>query len=70
MAHLAQAEMWLELIAPDTAEAASHLADAGVVRCDDVEKLPPDLDGFWILNPAGIVHLVCAPESDEVGSET
>ena len=67
MAHLAQAEMWLEVIAPDTAEAASHLADAGVVRCDDVEKLPPDLDGFWILNPAGIVHLVCAPESDEVG---
>jgi catechol 2,3-dioxygenase-like lactoylglutathione lyase family enzyme len=68
MPHLAQAEMWLELIAPDTAEAARHLAEAGVVRCDEVEKLPPDLDGFWILNPAGIVHLVCAPETDEVAS--
>ncbi len=69
MAHLAQAEMWLELIAPDTAKAAAHLAAAGVVRCDEVERLPPDLDGFWILNPAGIVHLVCAPESDEVVEE-
>jgi hypothetical protein len=68
MAHLAQAEMWLELIAPDTASAARHLSAAGVVRCDEVEKLPPDLDGFWILNPAGIVHLVCAPEHDPVDS--
>lgn len=68
MAHLAQAEMWLELIAPDTAAAGQHLAAAGVVRCDEVEKLPPDLDGFWILNPAGIVHLVCAPESDVADS--
>jgi len=64
MPHLAQAEMWLEVIAPDTTEAGQHLAGAGVVRCDEVEKLPPDLDGFWILNPAGIVHLVCAPESE------
>ena len=43
-----------------------HLAAAGVVRCDEVEKLPPDLDGFWILNPAGIVHLVCSPEAEEL----
>jgi catechol 2,3-dioxygenase-like lactoylglutathione lyase family enzyme len=62
MAHLAQAEMWLEVVAPDTGAAARRLAAAGVVRCDEVEKLPPDLDGFWILNPAGVVHLVCAPE--------
>ena len=56
MPHLAQGEMWLELVAPDTAGGRAHLAGAGVVRCDEVEKLPPDLDGFWILNPAGIVH--------------
>jgi catechol 2,3-dioxygenase-like lactoylglutathione lyase family enzyme len=62
MPHLTQAEMWLEVIAPNTQAAAERLAVAGVVRCDEVEKLPPDLDGFWILNPAGMVHLVCAPE--------
>ena len=28
--------------------------------------LKPDLDGFWILNPAGIVHLVCSPEAEEL----
>ena len=71
MPHLAQGEMWLEVVSPDTAAAARYLADSGVVRCDEVEKLPPDLDGFWVLNPAGIVHLVCAPESDaEAGGAT
>lgn len=65
MPHLAQGEMWLELVATETGAAAAHLAAAGVVRCDEVEKLPPDLDGFWILNPAGIVHLVCSPEAED-----
>jgi hypothetical protein len=41
-----------------------------VVRCDEVEKLPPDLDGFWIMNPAGIVHLVCSPEADAEAEAT
>lgn len=66
MPHLAQGEMWLELVASDTAAAAEHLAASGVVRCNEVERLPPDLDGFWILNPAGIVHLVCSPEAEEL----
>ena len=49
-----------------TRQAAAAISRApGVVRCDEVEKLPPDLDGFWILNPAGIVHLVCSPEAEE-----
>ena len=62
MPHLAQGEMWLELVAPRHDSGRQHLEAAGVVRCNEVEKLPPDLDGFWILNPAGIVHLVCSPE--------
>lgn len=70
MPHLTQGEMWLELVSPDTEAAARHLAESGVVRCDEVEKLPPDLDGFWILNPAGIVHLVCSPESGLEAEET
>ena len=70
MPHLAQGEMWLELVAADTGAAARHLAANGVVRCDEVEKLPPDLDGFWIMNPAGIVHLVCSPEADAEAEAT
>ena len=70
MPNLAQGEMWLELVAVDTESAAAHLAAHGVVRCDEVEKLPPDLDGFWILNPAGIVHLVCSPEADAEAEAT
>ena len=70
MPHLAQGEMWLELVAANTTAAAAHLAASGVVRCDEVEKLPPDLDGFWIMNPAGIVHLVCSPEADAEAEAT
>ncbi|MFO1076014.1 MAG: hypothetical protein U1E17_25565, partial [Geminicoccaceae bacterium] len=70
MPHLAQGEMWLELVAADTAAAAQHLDASGVVRCDEVEKLPPDLDGFWIMNPAGVVHLVCSPEADAEAEAT
>jgi hypothetical protein len=35
------------------------------VRCDPIEKLPPGFDGCWILNPAGIVHLVRGPEQND-----
>ena len=50
--------MWLEVIADDVAAASQHLADAATVRCDGIEALPPDLQGFWIVNPADVVHLV------------
>jgi hypothetical protein len=56
--HLSQAEVWLEVIADDVAAADTHLAAAGTVRCAGVEALPPDLPGFWIVNPADVVHLV------------
>ncbi|MBL8516246.1 MAG: hypothetical protein JNM76_04665 [Betaproteobacteria bacterium] len=55
---LSQAEVWLEVVADDLDAAAAHLAAAGVMRCDAIEPLPPDFGGFWIMNPAGIVHLV------------
>jgi hypothetical protein len=57
---MSQAELWLEIVTSDTAEAARVLANAGVVRCDDIEKLGSDFDGFWISSPASIVHLVDA----------
>jgi len=31
------------------------------VRCNEIEPLPEGFRGFWIADPAGIVHLVAAP---------
>lgn len=59
-----QAELWLEVETASAAEAAGLLARAGVVRCDAIEQLPEGFRGFWIKNPAGIVHLVCEPSED------
>lgn len=53
-----KSEIWLELIASDTAIAAEYLSRSGVERCDSVENLPPGFDGFWIRSPASIVHLI------------
>ncbi len=55
---LSQAEIWLEVQSDDTEKASAALEASGVVRCDDIEPLPKGFNGFWIANPAGIVHLV------------
>ena len=57
---MSQAELWLEIVTDDTAAAKELLADAGITRCDDIEELASDFDGFWISSPATIVHLVNA----------
>lgn len=54
---MSQAELWLEVVTDDTKAAAEILAEAGVTRCDAIEDIG-DLDGFWISNPANIIHLV------------
>jgi len=56
---MSQAETWLEVVTDDLAAASEHLEAAGVVRCDDIEPLPPDLQAFWIASPSAIIHLVC-----------
>lgn len=61
---LSQAEIWLDIQCNDTVKASQRLAVPGVVRCDDIEPLPDGLDGFWITNPAGIVHLVEDPKEN------
>ena len=38
------------------------VASSGAVRCDAVEPLPPDLEGFWVVSPADVVHLVTRSE--------
>lgn len=57
---MSQAELWLEIVTDDTAAAAKVLADAGVARCDEIEDLGGNFDGYWISSPAAIVHLVDA----------
>ena len=58
---MSQAEIWLELVADDVPAAAKHLEAADVVRCDKIEPLPEGFEGFWISNPASIVHVVSKP---------
>jgi hypothetical protein len=66
---MSQAEIWLELQSDFTANAAKRLEAAGVVRCDAIEPLPENFDGFWIANPAGVVHLVDHPKEDPTLSD-
>lgn len=56
--HLSQAEVWLELVTGDVSAASSQLAEQGVSRRDEIEALPEGFEGFWIANPAQVIHLV------------
>ncbi|NKB70236.1 MAG: hypothetical protein GKR89_24455 [Candidatus Latescibacteria bacterium] len=58
VATVSQAEIWLQIQTPNTADAGQNLAAEGVVRRDEIEPLPDGFEGFWIGNPAGIIHLV------------
>ncbi len=55
---VSQAEIWLELVTDNLAEAVSHLEKNGVVRRDEIEKLPDDFNGFWVCSPSNIIHLI------------
>jgi hypothetical protein len=59
--NFSQAELWLELVSDDLDEAESSAEAAGFARCDEIEDLG-GIDGFWITNPASIVHLVTEDE--------
>jgi hypothetical protein len=56
------AEIWLELSVRDVKRAADRLSTAKVVRRDEIEPLAEGFDGFWITNPAGIIHMVSRPD--------
>jgi hypothetical protein len=60
---LSQAEIWLELITNDVSAASDHLKSSNVVRCDEIEPLPEELQAFWVSSPASIVHLVCKDDA-------
>lgn len=55
---LSQSELWLEIVTEDTQAASRHFADSGIARCDEIEPLGRNFDGYWISSPCQIVHLV------------
>ncbi len=55
---ISQAEIWLEIITDDTQGAAQYLEDLGCIRRDEIEPLPGGFRGFWLINPANIIHLI------------
>ena len=61
---LSQAELWLEIITDDIEAASEYLANKGCVRRDEIEPLPQSFKGFWLANPANIIHLVSADDSE------
>jgi len=54
---MSQAEVWLQIVTPDAGDAAIHLQQHGVTRCDEIEDLG-QTTSFWISSPASVVHLV------------
>lgn len=59
---MSQAELWLEIVTNDTKGAADILAKSGVARCDEIEPLGDQFDGYWISSPSAIIHLVDAKQ--------
>jgi len=64
-ATLSQSELWLEINVEDIDQAKQDLRRKGVVFSDEIESLPDGFKGFWIKNPAQIVHLVAEPGQDD-----
>jgi catechol 2,3-dioxygenase-like lactoylglutathione lyase family enzyme len=58
IAGISQAEVWLEVVTENIKAAAKYLEENNCIRRDEIEPLPEDFKGFWIANPANIIHLV------------
>ncbi len=55
---ISQAEIWLEVLTDDIEAASKYLAKLGCVRRDEIEPLPDGFKGFWLANPANIIHFI------------
>ena len=55
---ISQAEVWLEVITEDIEKASKYFEEKSCVRRDEIEPLPEGFQGFWIANPANIIHLI------------
>ena len=63
--HIHRPEIWLEIVTEDMEAAADCFMDEGVARRDEVERLPKGFKGFWIANPADVIHLVAQQTESE-----
>ncbi len=61
---LSQAQIWLELNVEEYETARAYLLAHGTQDDPSIEPLPVDFRGFWIRNPAGLVHLIAEPGQD------
>jgi len=57
-AGLSQSETWLEMKTDNVIQAAEYFNERRVMRRDDIEAPLKDINGFWISNPASIIHLI------------
>jgi len=55
---ISQAEIWLEIVTDDIEAASVYFEKNGAIRRDEIESLPEGFKGFWIANPANIIHLI------------
>ena len=60
----AHADVWLEIATNDLAAAARHLQAHGATIRDELEPLY-GVNGHWISNPAGVVHLLVEQAAEE-----
>ena len=60
----AHADVWLEIATEDLAAATQHLQAHGARIRDELEPLY-GVNGHWISNPAGVVHLLVEQTREE-----
>jgi hypothetical protein len=48
----------LEVLTENIEDASKYFEKTGCIRRDEIEPLPEGLEGFWITNPANIIHLI------------
>jgi len=50
--------IWMEVTAENGEQAKEYLETNGCIYRHEIEALPENFSGFWISNPAKIIHLV------------
>lgn len=56
--HFSQTDIWLELNTDDITSARTYLLNNGVNFRPELEKLPDDMKGNWMSDPAGVVMIL------------
>lgn len=55
---ISQAEVWFEVVTEDIGVASEYFEKNDCIRRDEIEPLPEGFKGFWLANPANIIHLI------------